>query len=98
MRGEGHLSESSVTTLYIPIGSRYLLRMVLEVKVLPENGRTGGQRTSSGWSWTLRDNTYTSTPEGMLFGFCFLAPCKERFLETPLSLKDHDVPLQILSV
>ena len=26
-----------------------------EVKVLPENGRTGGQRTSSGWSWTLRE-------------------------------------------
>ena len=44
MRGEGHLSESSVTTLYIPIGSRYLLRMVLEVKVLPENGRTGGSK------------------------------------------------------
>ena len=31
---------------HMPIGSRYLLRMVLDVKVLPENGRTGGQRTS----------------------------------------------------
>ena len=26
-----------------PIGSRYLLRMVLELKVLPENGRGGSK-------------------------------------------------------
>ena len=34
--------------------SGYLLRMVLEVKVPPEDG-LWGQRTSSGWSWTLKE-------------------------------------------
>ena len=36
----------------LPIGSRYLLRMVLEVKVLPENGLGGSKDIRFGWSWT----------------------------------------------
>ena len=50
--GFGSLDQEAAQ--YIPIGSGYLLRMVLEVKVVPENG-LWDKRMSSGWSWTLRD-------------------------------------------
>ena len=50
-------------TLYVrPIGSRYLLRMVLEVKVLPENGLGGSKDIRFGWSWTLREVHEASGP------------------------------------